>query len=231
MATAPVPPAPLDPCAHLLLDDQRLSRFAMELARDLYPFEQICASYYITPDMFRDQIANSAQFIRYFNEYRAIWNSETNTEGRVAIKAGAIVEDFLKKADSYLHDDSQTLTNKNDLLKTLVRLAGFGAERPDGSYGSGAGAGSPARVVINLGHAQIVLDNRQAPKPGDDAKVIEGEFTQPGNPQPAVSIPMPPTGVPAGPFGVGPVAPQQSPDNKPQGQTTGWTAPPIVNKL
>jgi len=209
MVTAPAkPPATLDPCAHLLKDDVSMSRFAMEVARDMLPFDQICACHGITQEEFQTSIVNSLQFQKYYSEYKTLWEAPTQTDQRVAIKAAAIVEDFLPKADELLHDDTQGLQTRNDLLKTLVKLAGLGTEKPNGDFGGG-GPSAGTRVIINLPHARVVVN---APKAGDNAK----DVTLEGNSQVIDAGPQPfaPNLGTVG-AGIGPIAPQPTGTNTP----------------
>jgi hypothetical protein len=156
MAAVPLrldtPPPVVDPCAKILADDAKLSRLAMEFARDLIPAAQILGSYEISADDFNDKIKDNPVFMRFYAEHAAIWKAETSTALRFTMKAGAIAEDWLKEAHILLHDRSQPLTAKVDLAKKLMDVAGF--SEVHSPKGNGAGGGGQTTVVINLGHGR-----------------------------------------------------------------------------
>jgi hypothetical protein len=229
MTNAPTPAPTVNPCANLLLDDVRLSRLAMELAREMSPFDQVLASFGITREMYVENIANSVQFQRYYSEHKAIWNSETGVDSRIEAKAKAIVEDFLPKADDILHNDQVALGGRISLFKEITRLAGYTEEGV--AFGRQGGPAPAARVIINFGNAAQILQPVKVTE-AIDAKAEEvtpaGNLPPPPPPQPQFNVPLPPVG-PTGAI-VRPAAPQPTGDNKPSpGQERFGASPTIHN--
>lgn len=213
-----LPPPTIDPCADLLCDDTRLSRMAMEFARDLYPAAQILTSYGISEEDFNDRVLNSPPFMRYFAEHKEIWDSSTSTALRVTLKAGAVFEEWLKEANTLMHDRSQPMGPKVELAKELAELAGFkNVHAPQRDHTPADGRST---VIINLGHGrEKIIIEKMISEPGDDAKIVDA------TPLPAQVIPPPHSPVPQSqqvqvnlphPAVPGPAPAQNPPDYDPQ---------------
>lgn len=170
------PAPPVDPCHILLTNDTLLSRLANELARNLYPFEQVIACYSITKEDFAEKISEHPPFMAYYAEARAVWGSATNQPQRVALKAGIIFEQWLDHADALLHDPNSPVADKVKLGQYLSRLAGFENVNPPPARdsGPGGGGGATTHVTINLGHARKI----EIKKDVVDAQQVEAEVVQ-----------------------------------------------------
>jgi len=140
-------------------------RIAREIAINLYDTETVLKNNGIDSDRF-ERIRNDPRFIRLLEAELTAWNAPGNIQERTKLKAGALIEEFLPEANARIHDPKETLTAKNELIKTLTRIAGMGLERA----GSAEGGGSGFTVTINLGSDQK-LEFRNAVTP----QVIEGE--------------------------------------------------------
>lgn len=172
------PPArPVDPCDILLGNDTLLSRLATEIARDLYPIEQVLACYSITQDQYRDQICDHPAFMTFYAEARSIWGAATSAPQRVALKSGILFEQWLEEADKLLHDPNSPMADKVKLGSYLSRLAGFENVNPpparDGVVGAGAGQAA-THVTINLNHGRKI----EIKKDVVDAQLVEAEVTE-----------------------------------------------------
>lgn len=227
----PVPISP-NPCATLLADDTKLSRLANELARDLYPFEQVISTYGITPGDFAEKIATSAVFMVYYAEARAVWNSGGNTAQRVALKAGILFEQWLETANTLLHDPNSPMADKVKLGTYLSRLAGFENVNPpparDGVLGSGGAA--PATVIINLNHGrQEVITKERIDPLQVEAEVVQLTEVRAATQNPDMlpfQINLPVAGAPP-PTTPPPVTPH--PDMQNRATMTGFPSKPVVN--
>jgi hypothetical protein len=190
-------PAPdTDPCAGLLLNDTRLSRLAHELARGIYPPEQIIAQYGLSMEVFNERVVHTPIFMAFYAEAHAIWQSSSNAKERVSAKAGVVFEEWLREANRLLHDHASPMAAKVDLGKFLGRIAGF--EPKQGGPGEDGSPDKRVSVVINLGHARLhpkVITIEKDAASFEDAPVVR---LPPPLPPGVTNLPGPPQSPPAG---------------------------------
>lgn len=137
---------------------------ARELALNIRPLEAILESLGVSDTKF-EQLKNDASFTRLLAQQMAEWESATNTQERVKLKASAMIEDWLPEAYARLHDRTENLPGKTELAKLITRIAGMGVDKVN----QGASA-EKVTVTINIGgQNQLTL---QHAIPG---KVIEAE--------------------------------------------------------
>jgi hypothetical protein len=122
-----------------------LLTLAREIAQDINTIESILEQYRI-PASTWEKIKDSPRFQAILQRELAVWNSAQNTNERVKIKSGAIVEESLSNLHVELNNNQTPLTARTELLKTLTRLAGMGLEKAEV-----AGAGERFTVTINMG--------------------------------------------------------------------------------
>lgn len=168
-------PDPVNPCADLLADDARLSRLAMELARDIYPAKQIFALFKITEADFAEHISCSPVFMTYYAEAREVWNSSTNAAQRVALKSGILFEQWLETANTMLHDARAPAADRIKLATYLSRLAGFENVHNNPALLEREGGSGKSTVIINLGHGRPQMKIEKVL--GDDAVDVPAEVT------------------------------------------------------
>lgn len=150
---APLGQAPAkspDPCDQLLLNDTLLSRLAYELARQIYPTDQVLATYHISEETFNARVMNNPAFMVYYAEAYSIWHESSNAVERTRLKSGNMFEDWLREADRLLHDPALSMAPKVELAKYLGRISGM---EPAATQSTGGDRG--VSVTINLGHARI----------------------------------------------------------------------------
>lgn len=151
--------------ASLYVQDTLYLRIAREIAIDLFPVETILKNNQIDQSQF-DRIRKDARFLRLLDSEVAAWQAAGNTLERTKLKAGALLEEFLPEANARIHDKNETLAAKNELVKTLTRIAGMGLERANIE----GGGGERFTVTINLGAGnKLQFENQVTPK------VIEGQ--------------------------------------------------------
>lgn len=163
---------PADPCAALLLDDQRLHRLANELARELYEPATILMQYGIDMETFNDRVVGNASFISYYKDARDAWHSDYSTAQRVSAKAQLLAEALLSEAHKLFLDPLQPLTGKVALLQWLGKVGNLEPKEEK------AGIDKSVNVTINLSHAREYRP--------DQPKTIEIkgqvlDITSPGN--------------------------------------------------
>jgi hypothetical protein len=126
--------------------DVTLVKLAREIALDIFPLDEILNRYEIMSDRW-ETLKDDPVFTRLLSQEVLAWNSATNTEERVKLKAAAMIEDFLPEAHAKLHSTSDLLSAKVELFKTIARLAGMGLSN---AAIDGAG-GEKFSITINLG--------------------------------------------------------------------------------
>lgn len=158
--TSSRPPAmaPSAPPTPLQMSDTDMSRMAHEMARDIYPLEDILRQYSIDPAFFRDHIMTHERFRIYYVEAHTLWNSASNAKERSALKASVLFEEWLAESNRLFHDQTQPLSAKNELMKLIARVAGL--DQPDKQQ---AGVAPGDRVVVNInlsaaGAPTVVID-------------------------------------------------------------------------
>lgn len=145
--------------------DTKYLRIAREIAIDLYPLETILEHNQINPKDW-ERIKVDPRFLRLVDAEVVAWNAATNTLERTKLKAGALLEEFLPEANSRIHDRSESLSSKTELVKTLARVAGMGLDRAQIE----GGGGEKFSVTINLGADQKLQFQHEV-----TPKVIEAE--------------------------------------------------------
>ena len=151
-------PAP----ASSVVSDLVMLKLAREIAMDIRPVEEILRAHSVS-DASWETISGSARFREYLSSMIAEWESASNTSERVKLKSMAFVEEALPEFFARAHDKSEALPAKTEILKTVARLAGFGAP------GDTASMGDRLSVTINLGaDKQLRIERSSIPA------IIEG---------------------------------------------------------
>lgn len=130
-------------------NDAILLKLAREIAMDIRPIDEILKSYEVDTYAW-DVIQQNFTFKGYLRGAIEEWNSATNTQERVRLKALAMVEEALPEFYGRMHDADEALQHKTEVLKTITKLAGL--ERQVGELGGG----EKFTVTINLGADQQV---------------------------------------------------------------------------
>lgn len=156
-------PAPTAPPSPLQMSDTDLSRLAHEIARDIYPLEDILRQYQIDPVFFRDHVMNHERFKVFYVEAHALWNSASNAKERSALKASVMFEEWLPEANRLFHDQQQPMSSKNEMMKLIARVAGL-----DQIEKQQLGVAPGDRVVVNInlsagGASQPITIDKVAP--------------------------------------------------------------------
>lgn len=136
---------------------------AREIARDMQPLQAILEARQIDANEW-ERIQSNPYFQSVLGSEVEAWQSATNVGERVRLKALHFVEEALPEFFQRAHDPRETLTAKNEVLKTIVRLAGIG-----NSMGDGGSMGEKFSVTINLGADQTVTIEKTV-----TPQVIEG---------------------------------------------------------
>lgn len=144
--------------------DTTYLQIAREIAIDLHDIETILKNHKIDQNAW-ERIRSDPRFLRLLDSEVQAWQSASNTSERTKLKAGSLIEEFLPEANARLHDRTESLAAKTELLKTLARVAGMGERASEGPVGGGFS------VTINLGADHKLEFQKTVGVP----KVIEGE--------------------------------------------------------
>lgn len=157
-------PSPLARGVAWQLDDLTVQRLAVEVAREMYSLPEILGRFNLDAEIFRDRIHNNPTFLTYYKAAYDAWHGATGTPERIQLKSQALFEDWLAEADRLMHDSTQPLSGKVELLKIAGRIG-----RLDGADKNGPAIAPGDRVLvqINLGAAgqpqPIVIDKVAPP--------------------------------------------------------------------
>lgn len=141
-------------------EDIGLVRLAREIAINHFPIETILETHQISHETWEIIQKNPRFQVLLQNEIEQ-WNGALNTHERAALKAAAMIEEYLPEGNRRLHSSQETLNSKVELLKLLARIAGMGVA---GAEVNG-GMGEKFSVTINLGaDNKIQIEKQVQPK-------------------------------------------------------------------
>jgi hypothetical protein len=156
---------PLPPALTHHKDELLLVKLAREIAIDHQELETILKTYQISNEQWLDIRANP-HFRTLLEQQIMEWQTATNTHERTALKAAALVEEWLPEANSRLHDRTESLNGKVELGKLLARISGMRLT----TAGVEGASGEKFSITINLGNDSKLQFQKELPP-----KVIEGE--------------------------------------------------------
>lgn len=133
--------------------DTILLKLAREIAMDMRPIAEVLKTHGVT-DSEWESISATPRFRDYLRNFIEEWQSATNTPERVKLKSMAFVEEALPEFFARAHDPNEPLNAKTEVLKSIARFAGVGANI------EGAVSGEKFSVTINLGSDQSVRIER-----------------------------------------------------------------------
>lgn len=146
-------------------DDMKLVKLAREIAMGIKDIPDILFDNGLTQREFEE-----VQRLPHFNNMLAselsAWGSALNTQDRVKVKAGAMIEEYLPELYARLNDRNEPLLGKIKAMEVISKLAGYGQQdiKREGL------PGDRVQVIINLGADHQLQFRKELP-----AKVIEHE--------------------------------------------------------
>jgi hypothetical protein len=143
-------------------NDSVLLKLAREIAMDIREIADILATYELDDAMWQE-IQGNWTFKQYLRGAIEEWNSATNTQERVKMKALSMVEEALPEFYTRMHDKGESLQHKTEVFKTITKLAGLERTAND------PGTGERLTVTINLGaDQQLKIERDVTPKVTDE---------------------------------------------------------------
>ena len=134
----------------LTLDDAVISRVAREIARDIYPPNEIRSKYKLSEQEF-DRVLTSSFFQIRLREELDLWNASDakSIAMRIGVKAATMVEECLLEVYALVHDKTQPMAPKIAALQWASKLAGVGENPSVRDTAIGPGDRIKFNIVIN----------------------------------------------------------------------------------
>jgi hypothetical protein len=120
-------------------------KLAREIAMNILPLEDILKAHSLDANKW-ETISKSESFQRLLHSEIESWQSATNAQERVKVKAASLIEEFLPELYTRMHDPREALNAKIEAAKLARDLAGFSKAGVDTSV-----VGERFSVTINLG--------------------------------------------------------------------------------
>jgi hypothetical protein len=146
-------------------DDMKLVKLAREIAMGIKEIPDILVDNGLSQSQFED-IQKLPLFGKMLTSELEAWGSPTNTQDRVKLKAGCMIEEYLPELYARLNDREEPLLGKIKAMEIVAKLAGFGQQdiKREGL------PGDRVQVIINLGADHQLQFRKELP-----SKVIEHE--------------------------------------------------------
>jgi hypothetical protein len=132
----------------ILIDDAVLQEVAAELAREIYPLDDILQRFKVAPDVF-DRIRRTHHFQRMHAEALITWQSSTNARERTRLKSEVMVEKMLEPGWRAFQDPGQPLAARVQMMQTVAKLAGL-LDTKGEAPAAAIAPGDKVSITINL---------------------------------------------------------------------------------
>jgi hypothetical protein len=140
----------------LVEKDKLLRSLAREIAMDISPLEDILRIYAV-PTHAWNVIKDHPRFQHYLQTEERSWNVQRNAHERIRTKAETMIEQSLEPLFGAMFDKDVPLNQRNEVLKSLMKLAGIGEERK-------AEQGEGFKLTINIGSQSTTVSAMPTPR-------------------------------------------------------------------
>jgi hypothetical protein len=147
-------------------DEISIVKLAREIAMDLRELDQILEMHGVTKEKF-EKLKVNPRFVAVLSSELASWGTALNTNERVKLKAGSMIEEFLPELYARLVDPRENLMAKVKGAELVTKLAGMGVTEAKVHDPS-----DRVTITINLGEDKKLEFRKPLP-----AQVIEHEAT------------------------------------------------------
>ncbi len=131
------------------LSEQLFLTLSREIAIGIRPLHDVLATANVTQDQWQ-VIEQHPRFRQLLQAHMDEWHAVGNTHERVKLKSSAIVEQVLPELYRSIVNEDEGLNHRNEVLKTVARLAGMGLDKAN----VGGDVGEKFSLVINIGDGQ-----------------------------------------------------------------------------
>ena len=111
--------------------DKLLRSLTHEIAMDISTLEEILRIYSVSTDQW-NVLQKHPRFQHYLQTEERNWNTQKNAQERIRAKAETMIEQSLEPLYAAMFDKDVPLNQRNEVLKSLMRLAGIGETRQNG---------------------------------------------------------------------------------------------------
>lgn len=164
--TLPADYFPVVPAA--TLEETRLVKLAREIAMDLHPLEKILEVHAVSKEDF-ERLKVTPYFCRLLGAEIGAWQTAGNTQERVKLKAGAMIEEFLPGLYARMIDPKEDLMKAVKAAELATKLAGLGV-----SEARTIDPNDRISITINLGEDSKLV---YRPVPPEVTQTIEHQST------------------------------------------------------
>lgn len=140
-------------------DDAKLVKLAREIAMGMKELSDILENHGLTQAQL-DALMTAPNFRALLSSEVEAWASAMNTQERIKVKSGAMLEEFLPELYSRLNDRNEPMMAKIKAMELISKIAGFG-ERDIAPAGT---PGDKVQVIINLGADVKLQYDKQLPR-------------------------------------------------------------------
>lgn len=142
-----------------------LAAIAREMAIAIRKPEDILAPFNLTIEQFEHDVQPLAFYKQCYEAFVAEWESAGSTNRRIALQAGAALEQILPKLAARMIKSGETLPAVTETAKLFAKLSGAGEEKKVEA------AGEKFKIIINLGADKHEF-NETVPKPVIDVTPV-----------------------------------------------------------
>jgi len=139
-------------------DDAKLVRLAREIAMGIRDLPDILAAHGLTQTDY-DALQETPHFCNMLASEVAAWDGALNTQERIKVKSGSLIEEYLPELYSRLQDRNEPLMAKIKAMELIGKFAGFG----DRDVPAAGNPGDRVQVIINLGADVKLQYDKQLP--------------------------------------------------------------------
>ncbi len=140
-------------------DDAKLVKLAREIAMGIRELPDILDAHGLTHTEL-DALQETPHFRKLLSSEVTAWAAAINTQERVKVKAGSLLEEYLPELYSRLNDKNEPLMAKIKAIELISKLAGFG----DRDIPAACSPGDRVQVIINLGADVKLQYDKELPR-------------------------------------------------------------------
>jgi hypothetical protein len=156
--------------SEVTVNDTLISQLAREIARNILPTDTVLKKFKLDTKTY-ERVFDLPYFQRRLEEELSVWNGSDvhSIRTRIAAKAATVIEESMIEVYDLIHDKSQPLSGKVEMLKHCARLANM--------EGGAALSDADAQVVINIsfGGNTMTFEKERVPPTIDVVPTVEQE--------------------------------------------------------
>jgi hypothetical protein len=140
-------------------DDAKLVRLAREIAMGIRDLPDILTAHSLSQTEY-DILIEAPHFRNLLASEVSAWDGALNTQERIKVKSGSLIEEYLPELYSRLQDRNEPLMAKIKAMELIGKFAGFG----DRDIPAAGNPGDRVQVIINLGADVKLQYDKELPR-------------------------------------------------------------------